>query len=269
MVSQFDFSKAKKPVFILGSLVHNPEVNRKIEEKGIGKIDRETFLLAEPGKIGTLIITAHGVGPDIYEMAKEKDIELLDTTCPKVIKVQRLAQVFNRRGNKIVLVGDKGHKEVRGIDDWGGGGAFVVSEEVDLEKLVFNPHDKITVLAQTTQNEDFYKKVCDYIKNKYKKAEALQTTCHTTHQRQAEIKKLARDNDIVLVIGSSMSANSSRLFEIAKSINARSYFFEKASDIQDDWLADAKSAAVTAGASTPGWIIEEVLAKMETVSLPA
>lgn len=265
MVSRLDISKVKKPVFILGSLVHNPEVNRKIEEKGIRKIDRETFFSSKSGEIGTLIITAHGVGSDVYEMAKEKNVELLDTTCPKVIKVQRLARVLSRRGSKIILVGDAGHKEVKGIDGWGGGKSFIVSNKSDLQKLVFDQHDRIAVLAQTTQNEDLYERVCDYIKDKHKEAEIFQTTCHTTHERQSEMKNLAKDNDVVLVIGSSESANSSRLFEIAKSINDRSYFFERASDIKSNWLKDAKSVAVAAGASTPGWVIEEVIRKLETV----
>ena len=263
MVSQLDISQAKKPVFILGSLVHNSEVNRKIEEKGIRRITREYFEEAKPGEIGTLVVTAHGVGPDIYEKAKKKNIEILDTTCPKVIKVQRLAQAFKKRGHKIILVGDKGHKEVRGINEWGGGKAFVVSDEADLKKINLGASDKISVLSQTTQSEDFYEKAGKYLKDKFKKAEVFHTTCHTTHQRQSEIKELAESNDVVLVIGSTESANSNRLYEIAASINSRSYFFEKASDIKDSWLSGARSVAVSAGASTPSWIIEEVIKRLQ------
>ena len=119
IVQNIESEKIKKPVYVLGSLVHNQDVVKKIEEKGIHKIDMQKFLEAKPGEIGTVIITAHGAGPKIYEIAKEKNIDVIDTTCPKVIKVQRLAQVYSKRGYDIILVGDKNHKEVQSIFEWG------------------------------------------------------------------------------------------------------------------------------------------------------
>lgn len=265
MVGALDMAGVPKPVRILGTLVHNPNVNRRIEAKGIKKIERADFFAAGPGDIGTLIITAHGTGPDVYEHAKSIGAQIIDTTCPKVIRVQRLAQVYQKRGYRIVIVGDRGHKEVKGIDDWGGGQSIIVSDETDLKNVNLNSVEKIAVLAQTTQNEEFYRAAGRYLKKKFPAAEILATTCHTTHQRQEEIRRLAEKNERVIVIGSTTSANSSRLFEIARDINPKTYFIEGAAELAKIDLAGATKIAVTAGASTPGWIIEEVMDKLAAI----
>jgi 4-hydroxy-3-methylbut-2-enyl diphosphate reductase len=265
MVMAIDTRRAKKPIFVLGSLVHNGDVIAKIAEKGITRIERADFFAAHSGDIGTIIVNAHGAGPDFYEKAKALGVDVVDTTCPKVIKVQRLARVFARRGLKIVIIGDHGHKEVRGINEWGDGNAVIISEEEDLGKLNFPPEERIAVLSQTTQNEDFYKKISDQIKEKYKNAEIQFTACQTTHDRQGEIKKLAKENDVIVVIGSRGSANSNRLFEIAKNINTKAYFIENSKEIKKEWFSGVQKVAVTAGASTPGWIIKEVVEALQKI----
>lgn len=264
MVLALDMEKTKKPVFVLGSLVHNPEVVKKIEDKGILKMEYESFFKMRGGGVGTIIITAHGSGPKIYEIAREKNIEVIDTTCPKVIKVQRLAKVFSERGYQIVLVGDKNHKEVKGIDEWGGGKSSVVSSEEDLKNIDLSRFLKIAILSQTTQSEKFFVMVAERIKDKYAKKEILvfNTICATTYERQEESKKMARENDVLLVIGSKTSANSGRLWEIGREVNEKTYFIENASEIESDWLSQEKSVGIAAGASTPPWIIEEVLEKV-------
>jgi len=261
-VNNLDLKKIKKPVYALGSLVHNQDVVKKIEEKGIQKIDVETFLNSNPGQIGTLIITAHGTGPTIYEIAQEKGIEIIDTTCPKVIKVQRLAQAYIKRGYSIILVGDKDHKEVRSIFEWGGEEAVIVSKTSDLENLDLKNSEKIIILSQTTQSKDFLDEVYKFVKAKYPDTEILDTICLTTEERQDEIKKMARENDAVVVIGSPESANSTRLYEIARGINSKTIFIERAKNIDEYWFSGIESVAVTAGASTPDWIIEEVMKRL-------
>lgn len=262
MAMNLDLEKIKNPVFVLGTLVHNPEVNKKIEKKGIKEIGEKEFFDAKPGEIGTIIITAHGTGPDIYKMAEEKNMTVFDTTCPKVTKVQTLARVWAKRGYRIMIVGDRDHKEVKGISGWGGGKAIIISEEKDLGNLNFDENEKIAILSQTTQNEEFFKKIGEQIKEKYKKAEIMNTTCNATHERQKEAKKMAGENDVMVIVGSVTSANSKRLFEISKNINPLSYFIEKAENLEKKWFEGAKSVGLTAGASTPGWIIEEVAEKI-------
>lgn len=267
MVMDLDLSKAKKPVFVLGSLVHNPEVIKKIEGRGIQKIGRTDFFSENLGEIGTLIITAHGDSPDIFEAAKEKKIDVFDVTCPKVVKVQGLAKIFFERGYKIVLFGDKGHKEIVGIQGWSGGEAIVVSNKEDVRKADLDPYPKIAVLSQTTQNGRLYHEIARMIKEKSKgkEIEIVDTTCNSARERQEEVRKMAKDNDVVLVIGSSMSANSKRLFEIAKEINPDSYFVENTGEIDRDWFQGMESIGVAAGASTPSWIIQEAISILEEI----
>lgn len=265
IVMDIDMKTVKKPIYVLGSLVHNPEVNQKIKERSIEKIERDEFFNSPRGAIGTIIITAHGVGPDIYGAAREKEIDVIDTTCPKVIKVQRLAKLFHQKEYRLVIIGDRDHKEVRGINEWGGGHAFIISEKRDLMNLRVPFGQKIAVMSQTTQNEDFCHEIGAFIKEKHKNARIDITTCNTTHTRQEEVKKMAQANEVMLVIGSKTSANSRRLWEIALSLNPRSYFIEKAGEIKKDWLKNIKRVGVTAGASTPGWVIEEVINKLEKI----
>lgn len=263
LVMDVDILRSHRPIFVLGSLVHNEDVIKKIEERGIARITREEFLAKNHGEVGTIIINAHGAGPDIFEHAIKIGAEIIDTTCPKVIRVQKLAQVYAKRGSKIIIVGDHGHKEVKGIDEWGDRNATTISREEDLKNLSFESREKIAVLSQTTQNEDFLKKISDIIKAKYENAEINLTTCQTTHNRQEEVKKLAKVNEAVIIVGSKASANSRRLWEIARAINPRSYFIEKMADMKPDWFLGIKKAGVTAGASTPDWIISEVIENLE------
>ncbi|MDZ4384871.1 MAG: 4-hydroxy-3-methylbut-2-enyl diphosphate reductase, partial [Candidatus Moranbacteria bacterium] len=264
IVDNLEDARIKKPVFVLGSLVHNKDVVRRIEEKGIKKIDKEWFMQAKEGEIGTVIITAHGVGPQIYGLAKEKNIDVIDTTCPKVIKVQRLAQAYSKRGYAIILVGDKEHKEVKSIFEWGNGRATIVSDREDLKNIHLVQSEKIIILSQTTQSQDFVDEVYKFVKGKYPAAEIADTICLATNQRQGEVKKVARDNDAVIVIGSTESANSTRLYEIAKSLNKKSVFIESDEAMPEcGFFKGVRKVAVTAGASTPDWIIERVVARLE------
>ncbi len=261
--------KTAKPVFVLGSLAHNNDVVKKIEEMGIKKISVEKnlteYLQNSKIKIGTLIVTAHGIGPVIYDFAKRKKINLIDATCPKVIKVQRLARNFSKKNYQLIIIGQKKHKEVRGIFEWAACKAFFVEEEGDLEKIKLNSNKKIAIISQTTQNSDFVKEIVAQIKKRYPKAEAYDTLCLTTHNRQSEVKKIAKNSDILIVIGSPESANSRRLWEIGKENNPQTYFLERASGIKKRWFVGCKKVGITAGASTPNWIIEEVIENIKKI----
>ncbi len=263
MVNSLEMAKLKMPIYILGSLVHNQDVNKKIIAKGVKPISREDFFNSKIGEIGTLILTAHGVGPRIYAWAKKNQFDLIDATCPKVMKAQRLAQVFSNRQQTIVLVGDKGHKEVEGIRGWGGQKVVIISNEEDLKNSNFKLDEKLTVLAQTTQDEKFFNQVVEFLRQKYSQVTALETICYSTQERQLEIKKLAQQNDLVVIIGSKTSANSNRLFEIAQDINSKAYFIENAQAIKKEWFSGVKNVAITAGASTPEWVIKKVLEKIK------
>jgi 4-hydroxy-3-methylbut-2-enyl diphosphate reductase len=254
--------KAKKPIFVLGSLVHNDDVVKKIEKMGVKKVHFNgsfSKIFNSEKKIGTLVVTAHGIGPKLYELAKKNKIDIIDTTCPKVMKVQHLAKLFSDKKYQAVIIGEKNHKEVKGIYEWSGKRAIIANSEKDIENIKISPKDKLVIISQTTQNGDLVKVITKRLKTKFPKmVKSFDTLCDTTHRRQKEIKKIAKAVDAVIVIGSINSANSAHLWEIAKKINPKSYFVERASDIKKNWFKDVEKIGISAGASTPPWIIEEV-----------
>lgn len=257
----------KRPIFVLGSLVHNDDVVERIEKMGVKKVHvegpLEDFFEKIKDEVGTLVITAHGIGPQIYDLAKKNGVDLVDTTCPRVVKVQRLAKAFFDRDTQVVIVGEKNHKEVKGIYEWANKQAIFIETDEDLCGFDVDPAKKIAVISQTTQDQEFVDRAAAQISKKYPKAEIIDSICLTTHHRQTEIKKLAEENDVVIAIGSPESANSTRLWEIAKRINPSAYFIQRASELKKEWFAGCKKVAVTAGASTPSWIIESVLAEIK------
>ncbi|MFA6974069.1 MAG: 4-hydroxy-3-methylbut-2-enyl diphosphate reductase [Parcubacteria group bacterium] len=257
----------KKPIYVLGSLVHNGDVVKSIERLGVKKIhvDKDLFKLLDgmKEKIGTMVITAHGMGPKIYEYASKRNIALMDTTCPRVIKAQRLAKLFHDKGYQIVIVGEKDHKEVKGIGEWAQKKIVFVQKDADFPKLKLDPRKKIAIISQTTQNQEFVRRAWNFMRSKYPKVEIVDTICLATQSRQDEVRKKARKNDVVVVIGSPDSANSNRLWEIAREANARSYFLERASQVKKNWFKEAEKVWVTAGASTPKWVISDVMQKLK------
>ncbi|NTW27142.1 MAG: 4-hydroxy-3-methylbut-2-enyl diphosphate reductase [Candidatus Moranbacteria bacterium] len=259
----------KRPIFVLGSLVHNDDVVQRIEDMGVRKVHvegpLEEFFEKIKGEVGTLVITAHGIGPKIYELAKKYEVDLVDTTCPRVIKVQRLAKAFFDRNTQIVIIGERNHKEVKGIYEWANKQAIFIETDEDLCGFDVDPKKKLAVISQTTQDQEFVDRAAAQISKKYPHAQVVDSICLTTHHRQTEIKQLAKENDVVIAIGSPESANSTRLWEIAQRVNPSSYFIQRAADLENAWFLDCKSVAVTAGASTPKWIIDEVINRLETL----
>jgi (E)-4-hydroxy-3-methyl-but-2-enyl pyrophosphate reductase len=261
--------KVKKPIYVLGSLVHNNDVVKSLEDLGVKKIkiDRHLFknIRAIKSEIGTLVITAHGMGPAIYNFCQKEKIDLIDTTCPRVIKVQRLSRAVSKRLGKLILVGDKNHKETLGINEWSGNTAKVVEKVKDLKKLKLSSAKNITVLFQTTQNLDLVEVFSSFTHNFCPNAKILNTICLATYHRQNEVKKIAKKNEAVVVIGSPQSANSKRLWQIAKEINPNSYFIERASQLKKKWFASCEKIGITAGASTPVWVIKDVVKSLEKI----
>jgi (E)-4-hydroxy-3-methyl-but-2-enyl pyrophosphate reductase len=261
--------KVKKPIYILGSLVHNQDVVKSIEKLGVKKIsvDKNLYKILDSmqNKIGTLVITAHGMGPKIYAYAAKRGINLVDATCPKVIRVQRLAKVFKGKKYQIVIVGEKEHKEIRGVCEWADNKVFFVEKSVDLKKLKLDPKKKIAVISQTTQNQEFMKRAWKFISNIYPQAEIVDTICLATQNRQNEVRREASRHDVVVVIGSPESANSNRLWEIAKEMNPKTYFIERATQLKKSWFEQPRSKKrvwVTAGASTPKWVIKDIVERL-------
>jgi 4-hydroxy-3-methylbut-2-enyl diphosphate reductase len=251
-------SKDCDDVFILGKLVHNNDVCQDLYKRGIKEIAALSDI-----KDGTVIFTAHGVGPGFYEKASTKGLKIIDTTCPKVMKAQRLAKNFAEKKCTVLVFGDKNHKEVKSIFEWSGKKAKIVGSLEEVKKMKFNKAKKYCLLSQTTQNVEGFKKIIAYLRDTLKNFTYINTICPSTDDRQKEVRNLAKKNDVVIVIGGKDSANSKMLYEIAKKINKKSFFIENEKEIARIKLKDVTRIAISAGASTPEWIIKQIVSNLK------
>lgn len=251
-------SKNCSDIYILGKLVHNDDVCEDLKKRGI----REIKALKD-AKNATVMFTAHGIGPHAYEKAQARGLKIIDTTCPKVMKAQRLAKSYAKKGNQIIVFGDKDHEEVKSILEWSGDRAKIVSGLEEAKKININKNKRYCLISQTTQNVEELKRIDNYLRHKLPHFVSFSTICDSTDNRQKEVRKLAKKNEAIIIIGGKDSANSKRLYEIAKSINLKSYFIENAKQLKKSWFNDIKKIAVSAGASTPKWAIEDVIARIK------
>ncbi|MFH0930132.1 MAG: 4-hydroxy-3-methylbut-2-enyl diphosphate reductase [Candidatus Moraniibacteriota bacterium] len=254
-------SKDCDDVFILGKLVHNNDVCQDLYKRGIKEIKALSDI-----KDGTVIFTAHGVGPGFYEKASARGLKIIDTTCPKVMKAQRLAKNYTEKEYVVLVFGDKNHKEVKSIFEWSGRKARVIGSFEEIKKINLNKTKKYCLISQTTQNVEEFKKIIAYLKKNLKNFVFFNTICPSTNDRQKEVRALAKNNDVVVVIGGKDSANSRMLYEISRAINKKTYFIENARQLKKNWFNGIKRTAISAGASTPEWIIEEVINKINSLA---
>ena len=251
-------SKKCKKLYILGKLVHNNDVCRDLKKRGVREIRSINDV-----KEGTIIFTAHGIGPSLYEKARKKGLKIIDTTCPKVMKAQRLAKNFAGKDCQIIIFGDKNHKEVKSIFEWSGKKAEIIGSLAELKKIKIYKNKKYCLVSQTTQNTQEFEKIVGYLMGKLKNFFFFNTICESTNDRQEEVRKLAKHNDAVIVIGGRDSANSNMLYEISKKINPKTFFIENAKQLKKSWFDGIKRIAISAGASTPEWIINDVITRIK------
>lgn len=255
--------KIKKPISMYGHLVHNEEVIKRLLAKGIKIIDN-----LEKIKRGTLIITAHGISPKIKEkLLKQQGLNLVDTTCPKVLLVQNIAKLLHKQSKQVLIFGDVDHQEVKGIKGAADDRAIVFSSEKEFKKINLDQKKKYGLVVQTTKDFEEFKKLEKKIKEKIKDIKIFNTICQATRQRQSEVRKLAKKHDLVLIVGSRTSANTTRLYEISQSINPDTYFVRTSQELKGKWFKNKKSIGITAGASTPDWIINEVVQKAQNIEI--
>lgn len=257
-------ARAGKPVYMLGNLVHNKQVVERLKSFGVKTVSDISEI--SRGSHGTLLISAHGVAPEIFEAAKKLKLEIVDTTCPWVKKAQKIAKELSEAGRLIILVGDKGHPEVKGIVGWSGGKALVVENLEDLRALDLSPEGKLGVLAQTTQAEEHFDQMVAELKNRVKEVEEFDTICGATTKRQNAAVEIAKKADLMLVIGDRMSANTKRLTELCAKTGTETHQIETAKGLDLKWLKAKRKIGITAGASTPEWVIAEVKALLRAQS---
>ena len=250
--------KTGTPVFTLGPLIHNPQMIERLKAQGIGVIDS----LTSAGG-ATVLIRSHGVGPQVYEEAARQEIHLLDATCPHVKKAQLAARAFADKGFRVVVAGERNHPEVKSILGWAGPGAVAVENAADIEGISFN--GKVGVVSQTTLERDVFDGILAALRRCNIEPEVNPTICLATEERQKAAMKLAGRVDVMIVVGGRNSANTRHLAEVCRKAGAQTYHVETASELEPEWFTGVKIAGITAGASTPDWIIEEVKQRMENM----
>jgi 4-hydroxy-3-methylbut-2-enyl diphosphate reductase len=254
-------SEVKAPLYTLGPLIHNPQVVEELQRRGLIPVGS-----IEEVKEGAIIIRSHGVEPSILKEASAKRLRIIDATCPFVKKAQDKAAWLSKNGYFVVIVGEKRHPEVKGILGYTNDQALLVEDAASLNLEIIKGQKKIGLVVQTTQPLDKLKEVVVKLLPYPAELHIFNTVCHATRRRQDAAKKLAKEVDVMIVIGGKNSANTTRLFHLSREINKQTYHIETASEIKDEWLSQAASVGVTAGASTPRYLIEEVVKKLEDLA---
>ncbi|HEX7125711.1 MAG TPA: 4-hydroxy-3-methylbut-2-enyl diphosphate reductase [Thermodesulfobacteriota bacterium] len=252
-------AKSDERVVMLGDIVHNEHVVRKIDEAGVTVMKDLDSVPAG----STLILRAHGAVPEIYDAAERRGLKIVDATCPMVFEIHDEVKALAQEGYSIVVIGDHGHDEVVGIAGQVPG-AIVVSNP-DEARLIPRKR-KIGVVTQSTQNIDNVRQCVAELCLKSREVRFINTICAPTKNHQDEIRTMPYENDVMVIIGSLTSANTCRLTEIARNINPRSYQVASAAELRPEWFVGARTVGVSAGASTPDWIIDEVVAALERMN---
>ena len=243
--------KHLNPIHTFGPLIHNPQVLNVLKQKGVTVIEK----MPEQGT-GTMMIRAHGVAPHAKAQIRKAGFEIIDATCPRVTKVHSIIKKYAQQGFATILWGEADHPEVIGLLGCAGNKGFVADT---IDKLRTLPSfEKAIIVAQTTQNTRSYAEVERWAEQKHPHYKIFNTICDSTAKRQAEVKQLAMEVDVVIVIGGHNSGNTQRLAEIVKETGKSAYHVETAKELNAEMYEDASSIGICAGASTPHWIIDHI-----------
>ena len=246
-------------LYCLGELVHNKQVIESLEEKGLKTIET----LSEVEDNSTVIIRAHGVANSIYEEAKSRNINLLDLTCPKVLKIHDKVSEYKDNGYFIILVGSKVHPEVIGTISFCGDKSIVIEGLDDLNEvnniIKTNNYKEVVIFAQTTIKESLFDEIVDNLKEKIPNLVVENTICNATHLRQQECLEMAKSSDCMIIIGGKNSSNTKKLYEVAISVCPNTYLIETYKELDFNELKKYENIGIMAGASTPKTSIDEVV----------
>ncbi|WP_243386300.1 4-hydroxy-3-methylbut-2-enyl diphosphate reductase [Bacillus kexueae] len=253
-----------RPIYILGMIVHNKHVTEAFESEGIITLDGKNRLeILEKVDNGTVIFTAHGVSPQVRELAKEKGLVTIDATCPDVTKTHDLIREKKAEGYEVIYIGKKGHPEPEGAVGVAPEIVHLVETVDDVQALEIKS-EKIIVTNQTTMSQWDVHDIMEKVKEKYPHVEFHQEICLATQVRQEAVAEQAKEADLTLVVGDPRSNNSNRLAQVSEEIaGTKAYRIANITEIQLEWLKDVEKVAVTAGASTPTPIVKEVIQFLE------
>jgi 4-hydroxy-3-methylbut-2-enyl diphosphate reductase len=249
------------PIYVRKEIVHNRFVVEHLKQRGVIFVNE----LDEVPDGATVIFSAHGVSPAVREMARKKNLRVIDATCPLVTKVHLEAIKFAQEGYSIILIGHEGHEEVEGTMGEAPHCTYLVQSVEDVERLQVPDPEKVAYLTQTTLSVDDTAEIVAALKRKFPKIVGPRTDdiCYATQNRQNAVKALAKQVDVILVIGSQNSSNSQRLKEVAISNGCPAYLIDGAEHIQTEWLIDTESVGVTSGASAPEILVKQVIQRLQ------
>lgn len=246
----------QRSIYTYGPIVHNETVIQKLAAEGVQVLESEEELATL--RDGIVIIRAHGVPKHIYELLEKQRVEAVDASCPFVQKIQRLVQQHTVAGEEVFVTGNPEHPEVIGIMGWAEGGISAIPDIETAEKLPNGEGRSVVVVSQTTFNIDKFKLIIDILKKKHYYVNAINTICNATFERQSEAKELAKQSDAMIVIGGRSSSNTKKLFEICKDQCRNTQLIQTVGDLNFVQDEAVQNVGITAGASTPKEIIEEV-----------
>jgi 4-hydroxy-3-methylbut-2-enyl diphosphate reductase len=244
-------------IYTLGPIIHNPQVVKKLEESS-NVTSRENI---DDMPSGTVILRSHGVKAQEIDKARDKGLNVVDATCPFVKKTQDYVKSLSDEGYTVIVVGEKEHPEVQGIVSYGKSDIIVAVNVDDLKGLVRNK--RIGIVAQTTQSQKNLQAIVAYCVVRALEIKVINTICNATSVRQSESIDIAKASDCVIVVGGKNSANTGRLVELSRAIQPNTHHIEVAEEIDPRWLDNTEKVGVTAGASTPDWIILEVIERLQ------
>ena len=245
-------------IYTYGPIIHNEEVVKDLEKRGVCVIETQEAL--KDCKDGTVVIRSHGVGKEVYDLLKRENISYVDATCPFVLKIHRLVEKYSNDNYHVVIIGNEEHPEVQGIRGWSSNPeeTTVISNLQEAQNFTLKTDKKICVVSQTTFNNKKFKELVEIMIKKGYDIIVLNTICNATQERQTEARKIAANVDAMIVIGGKTSSNTQKLFEICKKECENTCYIQTLKDLDLSKLQSINSVGITAGASTPNKIIEEV-----------
>jgi len=250
-----------KKLYTYGPLIHNNQVIEKLKESNVQALkDIDESL----DKNSLIAIRSHGIAENKYKQLQALQLDYVDCTCPYVLKIHRIVNEHYKQGYQIFIVGDASHPEVQGINGWCENSAVVLENSAMVEKQL--NYDKICIVAQTTITQELWSSVLTAVQKKYEEVKVYETICSATENRQRSAADLARTAECMIIIGSRESSNTQKLYQICKSINQNTIHIETAQELSLDDIKSFKIIGITAGASTPEWIIKEVVTKMDEMN---
>lgn len=248
--------KMGKTIYTYGPIIHNEEVVKDLEKNGVRVLESEEELAAVDS--GTVIIRSHGVPKEIYGLIEKKGLECVDATCPFVKRIHRTVEKESARGKHIIIAGNPGHPEVEGIKGWCSGPVTVLEEPEEAQKFTPPKGCQICLVAQTTFNYNKFQYIVEIFQKKGYNDIVVNTICNATEERQMQARALAAQADVMIVIGGKHSSNTRKLYEICSRECADTYFIQTLDDLHLELPKSVRLVGITAGASTPNKLIEEV-----------